>query len=86
MIRVRRVRLDDLPVVAEMMHTHLDPFYGGDHRAHAKRIVETASRGNKDKFGLSWQIVPKNMDELMKKPEAFKIMMGQKKIVIADYE
>lgn len=51
MIRVRRVRLDDLPVVAEMMHTHLDPFYGGDHRAHAKRIVETASRGNKDKKG-----------------------------------
>lgn len=51
MIRVRRVRLDDLPVVAEMMHAHLDPFYGGDHRAHAKRIVETASRGNKDKKG-----------------------------------
>lgn len=51
MIRVRRVRLDDLPVVAEMMHAHLDPFYGGDHRAHAKRIVETASKGNKDKKG-----------------------------------
>ncbi len=51
MIRVRRVRLDDLSVVAEMMHSHLDPFYGGDHRAHAKRIVETASRGNKDKKG-----------------------------------
>ena len=34
-----------------MMHAHLDPFYGGDHRAHAKRIVETASKGNKDKKG-----------------------------------
>lgn len=51
MVKVRRVRLDDLPVVAEMMHHHLDPFYGGDHRAHAKRIVETASKGNKDKKG-----------------------------------
>jgi len=39
MIHVREVQLDDLSVVAEMMHTHLDPFYGGDHRAHAKRIV-----------------------------------------------
>lgn len=44
MIHVREVQLDDLPVVAEMMHNALDPFYGGDHRAHAKRIVETASR------------------------------------------
>jgi hypothetical protein len=51
MIQVREVRLDDLPVVAEMMHTYLDPFYGGDHRAHAKRIVETASMGSKDAKG-----------------------------------
>lgn len=51
MIQVRRVRFSDLPVIAEMMHTHLDPFYGGDHRAHAKRIVETASEGNKDQKG-----------------------------------
>lgn len=39
----------------------------------------------KDKFGLSWQIVPENMDELMRKPEAFKTMMNQHKIVIAEY-
>lgn len=39
----------------------------------------------KDKYGLSWQIVPENMDELMKKPGAFKTMMDQHKIVIADY-
>lgn len=39
----------------------------------------------KDKYGLSWQVVPKNMNELMKKPNAFKTLMGQKKIVIADY-
>ncbi len=39
----------------------------------------------KDKFGLSWQIVPENMNELMKKPDAFKVMMEQHKIVIAEY-
>ncbi len=40
----------------------------------------------KDKFDLSWQIVPKNMNELMNKPDAYKIMMNQKKIIIADYK
>ncbi len=39
----------------------------------------------KDKFGLSWQIVPENMEELMKKPDAFKTMMEQHKIIIAEY-
>lgn len=39
----------------------------------------------KDKFGLSWQIVPENMAELMKKPDAFKTLMQQHKIVIAEY-
>jgi predicted 3-demethylubiquinone-9 3-methyltransferase (glyoxalase superfamily) len=39
----------------------------------------------KDKYGLSWQIVPTDISELMKKPDAFKIMMNQKKIVIAEY-
>ena len=39
----------------------------------------------KDKYGLSWQIVPENMEELMKNPNAFSIMMKQKKIVIAEY-
>lgn len=39
----------------------------------------------KDKFGVSWQIVPKNIDELMKKPGAFATMMQQKKIVISEY-
>ena len=39
----------------------------------------------KDKYGLSWQIAPQNMDELIKKSGAFKVMMGQKKIIIADY-
>ncbi len=40
----------------------------------------------KDKFGVSWQIVPRNMDQaLMKKPGAYKIMMNQKKIIIDEY-
>ena len=45
------MRLDDLPVVAEMMHRALEPFYGGDHRAHARRIVETAANGAEDAKG-----------------------------------
>lgn len=39
----------------------------------------------KDKYGLSWQIVPANMDELMKKPGAFAKLMQMKKLVIADF-
>ena len=39
----------------------------------------------KDQYGLSWQIVPENIEELMKKPGAFQIMMEQKKIIIAEY-
>jgi predicted 3-demethylubiquinone-9 3-methyltransferase (glyoxalase superfamily) len=40
----------------------------------------------KDKFGLSWQIAPENMEELMSKPDAFPKMMQMKKIVIADFD
>lgn len=41
----------------------------------------------KDKFGVSWQIVPgNNMDELMKTPGAWQILLKQKKIIIAEYE
>lgn len=39
----------------------------------------------KDQYGLSWQIVPENINELMKKPGAFKTMMDQHKIIIAEY-
>ena len=39
----------------------------------------------KDKYGVSWQIVPENMSELMEKPEAFKKLMPMKKIIIADF-
>lgn len=39
----------------------------------------------KDKYGLSWQIVPENMAELMERPGAFAHMMEMKKLVIADF-
>jgi predicted 3-demethylubiquinone-9 3-methyltransferase (glyoxalase superfamily) len=39
----------------------------------------------KDKYGLSWQIVPEDMDALMKKPGAFAKLMEMHKIVIADF-
>ncbi len=39
----------------------------------------------KDQFGLSWQVVPKNMNELMQKPDAYAKMMNMKKLVIADF-
>jgi predicted 3-demethylubiquinone-9 3-methyltransferase (glyoxalase superfamily) len=39
----------------------------------------------KDQFGLSWQVVPKNVEELLKRPGAFANMMKMKKLVIADF-
>lgn len=39
----------------------------------------------KDQYGLSWQVVPENMEELMNKPGAFAKMMEMKKLVIADF-
>jgi predicted 3-demethylubiquinone-9 3-methyltransferase (glyoxalase superfamily) len=38
----------------------------------------------KDKYGLSWQVVPNNMDDLMKRPQAYANMMMMKKIIISD--
>lgn len=39
----------------------------------------------KDRFGLSWQVVPQNMDELMQRPGAFAKLMEMKKLVIQDF-
>ncbi|MDQ4214878.1 VOC family protein [Microbacterium capsulatum] len=38
-----------------------------------------------DRFGVSWQIVPANMAELMQRPHAYEHMMRMKKLVIADF-
>lgn len=38
-----------------------------------------------DKYGLRWQVIPENLGELMGKPNAWEVMMSQKKIVIAEF-
>lgn len=38
-----------------------------------------------DRYGVSWQVVPQNMDELLAKPGAYQRMLGMKKLVIADF-
>ncbi len=40
----------------------------------------------KDKFGVSWQIVPDNLGELLSSPAAMQAMLQMKKLVIADLE
>jgi predicted 3-demethylubiquinone-9 3-methyltransferase (glyoxalase superfamily) len=40
----------------------------------------------KDQFGLSWQVIPASMADLMDTPEAVQAMLKMKKIVIADLE
>ncbi|MCP2032036.1 putative 3-demethylubiquinone-9 3-methyltransferase (glyoxalase superfamily) [Okibacterium sp. HSC-33S16] len=40
----------------------------------------------KDRFGISWQIIPARMGELTRRPEQIQVMMGQKKIVIDELE
>lgn len=39
----------------------------------------------KDRYGLSWQINPTNMEQLMKKPKAFEKLLKMKKIIIKDF-
>lgn len=39
----------------------------------------------KDRYGVSWQVVPENVGELLSKPGAFANMMKMKKLVIADF-
>ena len=40
----------------------------------------------KDKFGLSWQIVPARLPDLVKHPKAMQAMLQMKKLDIADLE
>lgn len=39
----------------------------------------------KDRFDLSWQVVPRDMGELMKRPNAYTHLMEMKKLVIEDF-
>lgn len=38
-----------------------------------------------DKYGVSWQVVPNNMGELMSRPGAFEKLLQMKKLVIEDF-
>ena len=40
----------------------------------------------KDKFGVSWQIVPRQLPQLIKRPKAFKAMLQMRKPDIAQLE
>lgn len=40
----------------------------------------------KDKFGLSWQIVPARLPELIKHPKAFQAMLQMRKLNLAELE
>jgi predicted 3-demethylubiquinone-9 3-methyltransferase (glyoxalase superfamily) len=40
----------------------------------------------KDKFGLSWQVVPGRLPELIKHPKAMQAMLGMKKLDLAQLE
>ncbi len=39
----------------------------------------------KDKFSLSWQVVPENMEELMRRPDAYAKMMQMHKLIISEF-
>jgi len=50
------------------------------------RVPESEQCGwCKDQYGLSWQVVPSNMSDLMQRPEAFQHLMEMKKLVIAEF-
>jgi predicted 3-demethylubiquinone-9 3-methyltransferase (glyoxalase superfamily) len=38
----------------------------------------------KDKYGLSWQVNPENIESLMLKPKAWEKLLNMKKIIIKD--
>lgn len=50
-IVVRPARADDFDFVADLMIRALTPFYGGDHRSHARRIFDTHMNGGIDHVG-----------------------------------
>ncbi len=41
---------------------------------------------NRDKFGMTWQVVPARLPELIRHPAAMQAMLGMKKLIIADLE
>jgi ASC-1-like (ASCH) protein/ribosomal protein S18 acetylase RimI-like enzyme len=49
---IRPAEINDFEWVADLMHTSLEPYYGGDHRAHAKRILDAHIDGGHDRVGF----------------------------------
>lgn len=50
-ILIRDARSDDLDFVKNLMQKALEPFYGGDHQAHADRIFRAHINGGDDNIG-----------------------------------
>jgi predicted N-acetyltransferase YhbS len=48
---IREAAAGDFEWVADLIVRALNPFYGGDHRSHAKRIFETHMEGGIDHVG-----------------------------------
>ncbi|GAB2662154.1 VOC family protein [Gordonia jinhuaensis] len=55
--------------------------FGPSHDAFAR---EQQCGWCRDRFGVSWQIIPENLQDLLAKPGAFENLMSMTKIVIAD--
>lgn len=51
-VEIREANESDLSFVESLMDEALAPYYGGDHRAHARRIFDTHISGGKDSLGF----------------------------------
>ena len=69
-------------MVACKDQTEIDYYWG---KLTADGGQESVCGWLKDKYGLSWQVTPANMEKLMEKPGAFAKLMEMKKIIIADF-
>ncbi|MDD5721203.1 MAG: GNAT family N-acetyltransferase [Candidatus Pacebacteria bacterium] len=49
---IREAQIHDFDWVADLMHNSLEQYYGGDHRAHAKRIFDAHMAGGHDNVGF----------------------------------
>jgi ASC-1-like (ASCH) protein/ribosomal protein S18 acetylase RimI-like enzyme len=51
-VSIRNAQAGDFEWIADLMHDALEPYYGGDHRAHAKRIFDAHIAGGHDHIGF----------------------------------
>lgn len=50
-VEIREARQSDFEFIASLMEVALKPYYGGDHRAHARRIFDAHIAGGLDRVG-----------------------------------